>query len=412
MTAILPANPSVIPGAGDLVVSGPPDVLAVAPGFVQQAQGAPAPVRDALVAGLDGVNERYQELAGYAAAQCDVLRATDMYLVGLAEDRGYFQQPGEGQEAFRSRVIGVPSQVTPAAIVAAVNAILAPFTTVQCQYLESVGDRVFLTDGTAPFHSFWVGASGAAPGDASPQYPDRLYRDDARTGGVNAVSVPNRDPGGPWAFSDVVGRYFVLRVPVVQDTSVSLAYFGITTAIAGGGTMTSGNNVLSISSGAAFFPSDVGDAIAVSGAGPIGGLLFATIAAVVTPLQVTITTNASTNVSTAVATWGRPNFVGPNDVVAPELGGAEAGAQQTSGSVVTEPTPTAGNLATTAGGRGLFVADGSNTSGAEADGRVALFLYSGGQSALATYQSMVNAVERIRGSGVRWMLYADPNLIN
>jgi hypothetical protein len=402
------------PGQGDAVVTGTQDVLAVAPGFVQQAQGAPAPVRDALVAALDGVHERYQELTGYAAAQCDVLRATDQYLVGLAEDRGYFQQPGEAQEPFRSRVLGVPSQVTPAAIVAAVNAILAPLTSVQCQYLESVLDRVYLTDGTATFHSFFNGLAGAAPGDTSPQYPDRFYRDDALSGGLNTQAVPNRDPGGAWSFSDEIGRYFVLRVPVVADTTTTLAYPGLA-PLSGIGSITNGTAVLALDGHSVntFVAGDTGTPIVVVGAGMAGANLVTTILSWQSALSVTLAANALTTVPPGPVNtyWGRPILQGPNDTVAAELGGAEAGAFETNGQVIAEPVPTGNNLATTAGGRGLFLGDGSNTSGAEADGSVATFLFTGAQSALSTYQGMVNAVERIKGQSMRWQLLVDPNLI-
>lgn len=411
MTAAIPANPSVLPGAGDLVVSGPADVLAVAPGFVQQAQGSPAPVRDALVAALDGLHEKYQEQAGYAAAQCDILRATDQYLVGLAEDRGYFPQPGEAQEAFRARVVGAPAQVTPAAIIAVINAILAPFTSIQCEYFESSLDRMFLTDGTAPFHAFWLGLPGASPGDASPQYTDRLYRDDALPGGANAVSVPNRDPGGAWVFGDDFGRYFVVRVPAIKDTATSLIYSGLSQTTITDALIFSGQATLN-TIGHDFQPSDAGKAITVVGAGPAGGNLVTSILAFNTSTQVVLAANASTTVGPTNAIFASFIMQGPNDTAPPELGGAEAGAQENNGTVIAEPVATGGNLATTAGGRGFFVGDGSNTSGAEADGSVALFLFNGAQSAAATYQSMVNAVERIKGQSIRWMLVTDPNLVN
>jgi hypothetical protein len=220
--------------------------------------------------------------------------------------------------------------VTPASIVAAANAILAPVTSVQAQYFESVLDRLYLTDGTLPWHSF--------VGTVSPTYFDRLYRDDA---GVNGTQVPNREPGGGWVFGDEIGRYFVLRVPVVGDTDLALAYAGF-------------NDFLGI---------------------PI--VLFH-----------------------------------HHDTLPPELGGAEAGAPELDGTTVVEPPQTGANFPTTAGGRGLFLANGSNTSGAEADGSVATFLWTGATTAVAIYQAIANAVDRIHGQSVRFMIFADPALTN
>lgn len=324
----LPQNPSVVPGGGDLVVTSSSDVIAAMPGFVQFAQGFPAPIRDAIAAGLAGIQLRYQEESAYAAAQCDVLRATDYYLTSLGQDRGVFQQPNEAQEAYRARILSIPAQVTPQAIVTAANAVLAQFTTVQCEYLESALDRWYITDGTLTWHAF--------VGPVSPTYFDRLYRDDVAT---NGTLIPNREPGGDWVFADENGRYFVLRIPVVADTDLALSYAGF-------------NDTFGF---------------------PIVLFKF-------------------------------------HDTLPPELGGAEAGAIETDGTLVTEPAQTGSNFPTTAGGRGLFIADGTNTSGAEADGSVTTFLWQGATTGLAIYQAISNIVDRIRGQSVRFMLYVDPFL--
>src|SRR5712692_5779116 len=123
---------SVIPQGGDLPVTSVADVIATLPATLLPNQ--PAPVRDALCTALAAAAIRHQELGAYAAAQCDVLRATDQYLIGLAQDRGFYQQPNEAQEAFRQRLIAIPSLVTPTAIVTLVNALLSPHTTIACEY--------------------------------------------------------------------------------------------------------------------------------------------------------------------------------------------------------------------------------------------------------------------------------------
>jgi hypothetical protein len=174
----------------------------VLPAFVRRSDSAP--VRDALFAALTEILLRYQELSGYAAAQCDIARATGPYLDGLCEDRGIFRQLGERDDALRARALTTPDLVTPAAIVAAANAILARHTPIQAQYAESILDRWYVQNGSARWHSF-VGAN--------PQYRVRLYPEDASANG--GFVRPNSRIGGAWAFADRVGRYFVLRVPVL-----------------------------------------------------------------------------------------------------------------------------------------------------------------------------------------------------
>jgi hypothetical protein len=197
----LPPGPSRLDG-GDLPVVSRDDVLAVLPAFVRKADSAP--VRDALFAALHWILLKYQERAGYAATQCDIARATGIYLEGLCEDRGVYRQPGETDHALRARALTTPDLVTPEAILAAANAILGPHTRIKAQLAESLLDRWFVHDGSAKWHSF-VGAN--------PQYLVRLYPDDAVAN--DGFVRPGSRIGGAWAFSDRIGRYFVLRVPVL-----------------------------------------------------------------------------------------------------------------------------------------------------------------------------------------------------
>ena len=306
--AKLPARLPIVPSAGDLPVESSDDVLAALPAFVRATDSAP--VRDAIAAGLSAILKRHQLLSAYGAAQSDLLRATGLYLEGLCEDQGIFKQAGEDQEALRARALTTPDLVTPEAILAAANGILAPWTRGHAQYMESGLDRMFVSDGTADWHSF-VGAA--------PSYPDRLYPDDAaRNGGaVRAQS----DPGGAWIFGDNIGRFFILRVPVVANVDVSLVYSGAKIASA--------------------------------------------------------------------------------DVDAPERGGAEPAAY---------PPLTMGDLPPASGGRGLFIADGSDALGAESDGSVATFMFAPLSDPLSVYQAVATAVERIKGHSIRWALVADARL--
>jgi hypothetical protein len=170
-------------------------------------------VRDALAAALVEILARYRQLSAYAAAQCDITRATGIYLESLCAERGVYKQDGESDDALRARGLTTPDLVTPEAILAAANTILALYTTVRAQYAESALDRWFVHDGTASWHSF-VGAQ--------PQYFARLYPADAAANG--GFVRPNSEIGGAWAFADQVGRFFVLRVPVLTGLGDAHAF--------------------------------------------------------------------------------------------------------------------------------------------------------------------------------------------
>jgi hypothetical protein len=257
------------------------DVLAALPALVRESDAAP--VRDALAAALVAIIARYRQLSSYSAKQCDITRATGIYLESLCREHGVFKQPGEADDELRARALTAPDLVTPQAILAAANTVLAPYTSVHAQYAESVLDRWFVQDGSAPWHSF-VGAQ--------PQYFSRLYPADAAANG--GFVRPSSEIGGAWAFADQVGRLFVLRVPVLTGLSEAHAF-------------------------------------------------------------------------------------------------------------------AAADLSAPPGARS-FVADGSNASGSEASGALGMFVYQSPSTALAVYQAIANAVSRIRGHSVRWLLVADARL--
>ena len=257
------------------------DVLSVLPAFVRKSDAAP--VRDALAAALLAILTRCRQLSGYAAAQCDITRATGIYLESLCREHGVFKQPGESDDQLRARALTAPDLVTPEAILAAANTILSSFTAAGAQYAESALDRWFVHDGSARWHSF-VGAQ--------PQYLARLYPADAAANG--GYARPSSEIGGAWAFADQNGRFFVLRVPVLTGLAEAHAF---------------------------------------------------------------VSADASS----------------PADLAS-------------------------------------FVADGSNASGSEAAGALGMFVYASPSTALSVYQAIVNAVSRIKGHGVRWLLIADARL--
>ena len=305
----LPPGGTSISG-GDIPVSSDDDVLAEYP-YALRSKSDPTPVRDAIVSLIAATFLAYQDAAAYAAAQSDPLRATDLYLDGLLSDHGFERQAGESDSNYLARFLAGLAVVTPAAILGAVNSLTGPLTTSKAQYFEAALDRMFLSDGTATWHSF-VGVT--------PQYQDRLYHDDL---GVNGVERLQSDPGTNYLFSDAYGRYFVLRVPDLApiDQFIQMVYNG--------------------------------------------------------------------------------QKLDPSDSAVPELGGGQPSYT---------PPLGPGELPNSLGGVGLYLADGSNTSGAEADGSVATFLVTSTTDSVATYATIANTVERIRGQSIRWAMIVDSTL--
>jgi len=206
---ILPLPPDATAlGAGDLSVVTDDDVKQLLPAFVRQSDDAP--VRDAIAAALRVIVLEYGRRAERAAARVDVLRAEDDDLIGVGQDHDVFASDGESNDSLRSRILDVRALVTPTAIMAAVNSILAPHTSVLAQYGERVQDAWFVGDGTSDWHSFvWDSTSSM-----SPYYPDRFYEDDATENGGRFR--PQSNPGGARVFNDVIGRLFYIRIPALS----------------------------------------------------------------------------------------------------------------------------------------------------------------------------------------------------
>jgi hypothetical protein len=196
-----PDFPPLIPGAGPLAITSPDDVRKQMPDWMVRALDQP--VTDALVEGLYQLVLAYQHEASYAAAQSDILRATDQYLDGLGQDRGYERAEGEKNEDFRSRVLNIPDLATGWAIRLVVNGILAAYTTSEAQVFDATLDRWFVavSSPTAIWRSFL---------NRNPEYPDRLYEQDEAE---NGAAIPNNEPKRPRLFSDALGRQFMVIVP-------------------------------------------------------------------------------------------------------------------------------------------------------------------------------------------------------
>ena len=188
-----------------LCVNGAADVVAAYP---RQYRTDEHPVLDAAAEALAAMHSMYQDASDNAAAQSDILRATGIYLDGLAEDRGVARASGESDDAYRARTIAWKSVVTPSAILGIVNTILASYGVGKvAQLFESILDRWFVEDGTTD----WCCPICTSDTLIGPSYPNRLYPDDALLN--DGQFRPQSDPGEALTFAYDEGRMFVLRVP-------------------------------------------------------------------------------------------------------------------------------------------------------------------------------------------------------
>jgi hypothetical protein len=202
---VLPV-PQIAPvGGGDLPVTDESDIFSILPGLLKPSD--PAPVRDAIISALTAMMLKYQELSSESVTYADVLRSIDSALTGLGEDRGVFRQEGETEENLRARILDIPNIVTPDAIMAAINSIIAPYTTIKAKYAESIQDRWYVGASPKDWHSFVWNSTTNRP----PFYPDRLYQDE--TSLHLGLFLPNLQPGGAQVYSDAFGRFFFIRIP-------------------------------------------------------------------------------------------------------------------------------------------------------------------------------------------------------
>lgn len=201
MTTILipPGGSSLIGGA--LPVTGGGDVLVE---FRRPHRNpASAPVRDAFVEAWAAGFIEYQDIAAYAAAQCDPLRATGEYLKSFADERGVVPGPGESEASVRARLFAAPKIVTRDAIREGVDALIAPFTDETCEISELNLDGWFVHDGTGTWDSFI---------EAAPNYPSRYYDD------LPWLRLDGAVPS--WGYD----RSFLLRVPALEENDATVSF--------------------------------------------------------------------------------------------------------------------------------------------------------------------------------------------
>jgi hypothetical protein len=157
---------------GDLPVACTGDVQAELAGEI--ADPPVAPLRDAIVGGVTAMLEEYQRRASYAAAQSDPLRATGVYLDEIGSfERGIHKQAGETETSYRARINAFTGVADPEDIIAAANAVLAPYAPniaaklSSCVYFEH-NDCWFARSG--PFYDL-VGATNASPIQITARFP-------------------------------------------------------------------------------------------------------------------------------------------------------------------------------------------------------------------------------------------------
>lgn len=200
---------------GDLPVSDGTSVLAE----YSNAHKAPvtATVRDALNAAFAEIHKAYQDAVGEDFAQVDPLRATGDFLTELALEHSISPGVGESASSVRERIFNARDIVTPQAIVDAVNAIMAPYTSIQCQLVEPEMDGVFIDDGTAVGNCFIYTEAIKA----DPHYPDRYYADDSAEN--DGFALTNNLPGGA-ILSAGYPRNFHLRLPELAASDADFSF--------------------------------------------------------------------------------------------------------------------------------------------------------------------------------------------
>lgn len=245
-TLPLPLGGAALHG-GDLPVSDGSDVLAEFADTHRRPDTAA--VRDAFVDSFSRAHVSYQDESAALLAQLDPRTTSGDALLQLAVEHGVTPGVGEDPEVLRARIFASQDVVTPNAIVNAVNALLAPYTTVQCQLVELEMDGIFIDDGTAAGSAFIVTLGTIN----NPHYPDRYYADDTVENG--GFSLSNNQPGAG-LLSQGNLRSFHLRLPEIAasdddfsfcidaDFTDIMAIFDGTQTDSADTTLTSSNNFI------------------------------------------------------------------------------------------------------------------------------------------------------------------------
>lgn len=202
----LPLPDETTIGAENPVTTGDDVLLEFA---LPQRTPAEAPNRDGIAAAFAEGFVAYQNAAERASAQSDPLKATGNYLRGYADEHQIVPVPGESESSIRARMFVSPSIVTPDAIAAVINEVIAPLV---CKISELDLDGWFI-------HTSYPSAGGPQSVwdsfvGTEPNYPDRYYADqpDLRVGGC----VPSNN----------FPRSFHVRIPSLNAQDEAYDYIG------------------------------------------------------------------------------------------------------------------------------------------------------------------------------------------
>lgn len=263
----LPAdNPLNLPlDGGDLPVASIADVQNE---FAGEIQDPPvAPLRDAIQGGIKATLEAYQNASSNAAAQNDPLRAEDAYLDEIGSyERDIHRQAGEGNGPYGTRVNAFENVVDPDDIIAAANAVLAPYTSVSAVYFEHL-DCWHV--GSGPYWDI-VAASNTAPILIQTRCPlDPVFT----SGGTAVVAnvAGNTAANGTFPIQIVAGPVVQPPAshasPVVSLTGTPATGASLQITITTGGTLSTGKFTWQVGSGTPSAPLPLSPSVPLPGTG-------------------------------------------------------------------------------------------------------------------------------------------------
>jgi hypothetical protein len=164
----LPDEYDLCPDRDDQILPTLDDAMALLPGWAQRLD---SPVRDALLEAWRAMANMLQAKLGQFIAQTYSPRtAEDTW---LAEFGSLLHQPKTGNESegeYRARLLARGDVVSPVAIKAAVDALVAKASPIAPVYLEPATDAIFWAALDSPWSAFWQPTSHRLWAD----YPDNI----------------------------------------------------------------------------------------------------------------------------------------------------------------------------------------------------------------------------------------------
>jgi hypothetical protein len=144
------------------------DALALLPAWARQLE---SPVRDALLAAWRAMANALQSAIGQRFARVTSPRSSDgKWLEEWGEIHHRAKVPGELEGAYRARLLEQGDVVSPNAIKAVVDALVAEVSPIAPVYLEPATDAIFWSTPDSPWTAFWQPQSTRLWAD----YPDNI----------------------------------------------------------------------------------------------------------------------------------------------------------------------------------------------------------------------------------------------